>query len=74
MPYVSWVVDFLDLLVSIVLEEVNHVFIDIDDLRVLPISGWHVDEAIQIVDAETDVDSILGSQLYLILGISRKRV
>ena len=74
MPYVTRVVEFLDLLVSVVLKEVDHVVVDVDDLRVLPRGGGHVDEAVQIVNAKADVDAVFGSQLNLILGISRKRV
>lgn len=74
MSYIARVVEFLDLLVSIVLEEVDHVFVDVDDLRVLPRGGRHVHEAIQIVDAKADVDSVLRSQLNLILAIPRKSV
>jgi len=73
-PYVTRVVEFLDLLVSVVLKEVDHVVVDVDDLRVLPRGGGHVDEAVQIVNAKADVDPVFWSQLYLVLAIPRKRV
>ena len=71
---VSWVVEFLDLFIAIILKEVDHVFVHIDYLRVLPRGGRHIDEAIQIINAKTNVDSVSWSQLYLILPISGKRV
>ena len=59
--YVFGVVEFLDLFVTVVLQEINHVFIHIHYLRVLPRGSGQIDEAIQIVNAKSDVDSIFGS-------------
>ena len=71
---VSWVAEALDLFISIVLQEIDHVFIHIHYLRVLPSGGTHVNEPIQIVNAKADVDPVFWSQLYLVLAIPRKRV
>ena len=71
---VPWVVELLDLLVAVVLEEVHHVFVHAHDLGVLPGGGRHVHEAVQVVNAEADVDAVLGRQLDLVLAVPGQRV
>lgn len=67
--HVAGVVEFLDLLVAVILEEVHHVFVHVHDLRVLPGGRRHVHEAVQVVNTEADIDAVLGCQLYLVLAV-----
>ena len=63
---------FLNLFVAIIFEKVNHIFIYFNELWLVPLQGFQVDKSIKIINAKSNLYSIIGSNLYLILSLPRQ--
>ena len=67
-------VEFLELLVAVVVQEVDHILIDIYKGRFRPLQTLHVHEAIEIENAKADKNPVSRRHLYLILSIARQTI
>jgi hypothetical protein len=66
--------NLLQLFVSIVVKIIYHIFVHPHHLGLVPLESFHVDKAIEIINAETYLDSVHGGHLDLILSVAWHRV
>lgn len=69
-----WMIKPLKLFIPVVLHKVNHVLINIWESGFCPLKSFHINKSIQIINAETQVNSVTRCHLYFILGDTRHAV